>query len=378
MHVQEVHFNHDTTSASHDALTMCRNGLSGAILAPEWQRGFPSQPAAYAIGALVAPITIKAKFSGGPQNAARNIRAIDGAPSPPQKSGCSGIIAAILDAIQRALFGNILGEVAAQAVQFDGNGNSALTTFPLAGQWLTSNGFVSKRATVWQWQYFEKGSWHDFDLTTHTIYVVLNVPNAPWLQTGDVTQLPWADALDRACVWALGAKTLDEAAARITFAVNRQQNESYTPMTMFGFGDYNLASYLNHVTSGMPFIMNCTDCADAVTSLSDLLGCSLAEGQFFNMQTRPFLTLAGDPSNGAAWVTFNWSYHEICWLNDFVSNTVWDGCLQLDMANNPNAHIAKLPVKVPFSAGNADDYKPRLIASGQGTLNGFTRHRRVI
>ncbi len=378
MQVDEIHFNHDTTSASHDALTICRNGLSGAIVAPEWKRGFPSQPAAYARDALISPITIKAKFSGGPQNAARKIRAIDGSPPPPQKSGCAGIIAAIIDAILRTLFGNILGEVGAESVVFDANGNSSLTTFTLIGQWLTPNSFVSKRETKWKWQYHANGSWHDFDLTTHAIYVVLNVPNAPWVQTGDVTQLPWTDALDRACAWALGAKTLDEAAALITYGVNRQQNESYTPMTMFGFGDYNLASYLTHVNNGMPFIMNCTDCADAVTTLSNLLGCTLAEGQFFNMQTRPFLSLAGDPSNAAAWVTFNWSYHEICWLNDYNSNTVWDGCLQLDMSNVVNVHAAKLPVKMPFSAGSADDYKPRLIASGPGTLNSFTRHRRVI
>lgn len=377
MQVEEVHFNHDTTSASHDALTICRNALSGAIVAPEWRRGLPSQPAAYARDAVTGPITIRARFSGGPPGAARQIRAIDGSPAPPPKTGCAGLIAAIIDAIIRALFGNILGEVAAQVVQFDNSGSSALTTFTLTGQWLTPNGFVSKRETRWRWQYRANGSWVDFDLTVHTIYVVLGMPTSPWVQTGDATQLPWADALDRACSWALGAATLDEAAQRITLGVNRQQNESYTPMTMFGFGDYNLASYLSHVSNGMPFIMNCTDCADAVTSLSNLLGCNLAEGQFFNMQTRPFLTLAGDPSNAAAWVTFNWSYHEICWLNDFTSNTVWDGCLQLDTSNNPNVHVAMLPVKIPFSAGNANDYKPRLIASGPGTLNTFVRHRRV-
>jgi hypothetical protein len=376
MQVAEVHFNHDTTSASHDALTIGRNAASGPIVAPEWKHGAPSQPAAYARDAITAPVTIKARFSGGPQNGTRKIRAIDGSPAPPQQSGCAGIIAALIDALLRALFGNILGEVGAEPVLFDANGSSSLTTFTLLGQWLTPNSFVSKRETKWKWQYWAKG-WHDFDLTTHTIYVVLNVPNAPWVQTGDATQLPWTDALDLACTWALGAKTLDEAAERITYGVNRQQNESYTPMTIFGFGDYNLASYLTHVNNG-PFIMNCTDCADAVTTLANLLGCTLAEGQFFNMQTRPFLTLAGDPSNAAAWVTFGWSYHEICWLNDFNSNTVWDGCLQLDMSNNPNVHAAQLPVKMPFSAGSPDDYKPRLIASGPGAQNSFTRHRRVV
>jgi hypothetical protein len=378
MQIEEVHFNHDPGSASHDAMTICRNGGSGPIIAPEWRRGFASQPAAYARDAINGPVTIKARFSGGPPNGSLKIRAIDGAPQPPQQSGCAGIIVALLNAIIRVLFGNILGDVGEQNVSFDGGGVSALTTFTLNGQWLTPAGFVSKRNTTWTWQMWTNNAWTNFDTSDHTIYVVLNVPNAPWVQVGDVTQLPWADALDLACTWALGAKTLDEVAERITTRVNRQQNESYTPMTMFGFGDYSLASYLTHVNGGAPFIMNCTDAADAVTTLSNLLGCTLAEGRFFNMHTRPFLTLAGDPANPAAWVTFNWGYHEICWLNDFNSNTVWDGCLQLDMSNNPAAHVAHLPVKMPFDAGGPDDYKPRLIASGTGSLESFTRHRRVV
>src|SRR5262249_20719388 len=153
------------------------------------------------------------------------VRAIDGSPQPPQPRGCAGIIAAIIDAFVRFFFGNILGEVAAQQVSFDGNGNSPLTTFTLLGQWLTPNGFVSQRQTIWTWQYRLKQTWFDFDTSVHTIYVVLGVPNAPWVQSGDPSQLPWADALDRACLWAIGAKTLDEAAERITRGVNRQQNE---------------------------------------------------------------------------------------------------------------------------------------------------------
>lgn len=378
MQLEEVHFNHDPSSASHDALTICRNGATGAIVAPEWKRGFPSQPAAYARDAISGAVTIKAKFSGGPHGGTVKIRAIDGAPQPPQQSGCLGLIAAIIDAIVRLFTGNILGQAGATKVSFDASGLSALTTFKLIGQWLTPDGFVSKRETIWKWQYSSNGTWIDFDTSTHTIYVVLGVPNAPWVQSGDASQLPWADALDQACAWALGAKTLDEAAERITTRVNRQHTASYSPMTMFGYTDYNLASYLTHVSSGGSFVMNCTDCADAVTTLSNLLGCSLAEGQFFTMKTRPFLTLAGDPSDPAAWVVWTWNYHEICWLNDFSSNTVWDGCLQLDMSNKPGTYVAKLPVKMTFNAGGPNDYKPRLIDVGLGTLDSIVRHRRVI
>lgn len=376
MQIEEIHFNHNPSSASTDAITICRDKSSGAIVAPEWRRSpVKRDPAAYARDAITGPVTIKVKISGGPQNGTRKIRAIDANAVPPP-SGCLGIIIWLIQALIHAIFGTV-GEVMAKNVHFDGAGNAALETFTLNSPYLMPGGFVSKRNTVWRWQYKWKGKWKDFDTTDHTIYVILDVPTAPWVQSGDATQLPWAIALDQACTWGVTAATKDAAAEAITLRVNRVPNVTYTPATMFGFGDYQLASYLTHLAGG-PFVMNCTDSADAVTTLSNLLGCNLAEGQFFNMVTRPFLTLAGNPNNAADWVSWSWGYHEICWLNDYSSDTVWDGCLQLDMSNNPAVHVAKLPAKMRFNSGSPDDYRPRLIASGAGTLNTFVRHRKVV
>lgn len=379
MQIEEVHFNHNSGSVVGDAMTICRNAASGAIVAPEWKRSpVVREPAAYVRDVQVGPVTIKAKFSGGPANTNVNIRAIDANAPPAQpQPGCLGWLTWIIQKLVSALTGPI-GEVAPALVHFDGSGNSGLVTMTLNSPWLTPSGFVSKRSTLWRWQR-ETGNnvWTDFDTTDHTIYIVLNTPTAPWVQSGDATQLPWANALEIACVWALGAKTQDQAAARITDRVNNVPNVSYTPATMFGFSDYQLASYLGALSGGA-FVMNCTDAADAVTTFSNLLGCNLAEGRFFNMQTRAFLTLSGDASNPADWVSWNWSYHEICWLNDFSSNTVWDGCLQLDMSNVAGTHVAQLPVKMTFDSPSPDDYKSRLIASGTGALEGFNRHRKVV
>lgn len=376
MQLEEVQFNHNPASATNDAFTICRDKTSGAIVAPEWRRTpYKREPAAYARDAISGPVTIKVRFSGGPASSIRRIRAID-ANAPANPGGCLGtIIYAFLQWLN-SVFGTI-GDVLEKNVTFNSSGDSALETFTLNSSFLTPSGFVSKRNTVWKWQYKWGKMWVDFDTSDHTIYVVLDLPTAPWVQSGDATQLPWAIALDQACGWAVAKKTKDEAAEAITLQVNRVPNVTYTPMTMFGFADYQLASYLTHL-AGPAFVMNCTDCADAVTTLANLVGCNLAEGQFFNMNTKPFLTLSGDPNNAAAWVTFGWSYHEICWLNDYSSNTVWDGCLQLDMSNNPAVHVAQLPAKMTFSTGNPNDYKPRLIASGPGTLNTFVRHRRVV
>jgi hypothetical protein len=375
MQLEEVHFNHDLNSAAGDAITICRDKTSGPIVAPEWRR-FPVKrdPAAYARDAISGAVTIKAKFSGGPPNGTRRIRAIDAnAPTPP--SGCAGWIIWLIQALLNVIFGTI-ADVMPRNVHFDVAGN-ALETFTLNSPFLMPGGFVSKRTTIWRWQYKHRRTWVDFDTSDHAIYVIIDMPTAPWVQSGDATQLPWAIALDQACTWAVARSTKDQVAEAITLSVNRVPNVTYTPATMFGFGDYELSSYLTHLAGGS-FVMNCTDCADAVTTLSNLVGCNLAEGQFFNMVTKKFLTLAGNPNNNADWVSWSWSYHEICWLNDYSSNTVWDGCLQLDLSNNPAVHVAKLAAKMPFDVGNPDDYKPRLIANGQGSLNTFVRHRRVI
>jgi len=377
MQVEEVRFNHDTSSATNDALTIANDATSGAIVAPEWRR-FPikREPCAYALGAFTGPVTIKVRFSGGPPNGSRVIRAIDANPVPPAQPGCLGGLIHALQQLLHSLFGSV-GEVLQRTVSFDAAGNSALETFTLNATYLGNSGFVTKRNTVWKWQSKSGKSWNDFDNTAHTMYITAALPTAPWVQSGNASQLPWATALERACLWAIGAKTKDQVAEAITREVNRVPNVSYTPMTMFGFNDYQLTSYLTHLGGGA-FVMNCTDAADAVTTLSNLLGCNLAEGRFFNMQTRQFLTLSGDPNVAGDWVAWNWGYHEICWLNAFSSNIVWDGCLQLDVSNNPAVHVAMLPVKMPFSVPAPNDYKTLLIASGPGNLEAFNRHRAVV
>src|SRR5215831_12903005 len=77
MKIEEVHFNHDTSSASADALSIRKNAAGGPIVAPEWKDGQIPQPAAYASAAIGNQVSIKARFSGGPLNGSREIRAID-------------------------------------------------------------------------------------------------------------------------------------------------------------------------------------------------------------------------------------------------------------------------------------------------------------
>ena len=209
------------------------------------------------------------------------------------------------------------------------------------------------------------------------------MPQGPWDQdtTGNNTQLPWADALDKACLWAKGARSKDKAAERITKSINTQANQSYTPATIFGFSPpYHLTSYMNHLDSAAPFSLNCTDCANAVTTFSNLLGTDLWEGRFFDMVTRQFLTLNGNPSVEADWVSWTWGYHEICWLNTIAQNSfIYDGCLQVDMDDDYSdlVHLAKHPVKMRFGTNDPGDYRYRLIESGSGDLENIPRRRSV-
>src|SRR5215212_11909620 len=108
MHVEEVQFNHDPNSASTDAMTIALNGKSGAVVAPEWRRlPVKRDPCAYALGALTGPVTIKVRFSGGPKNGVRTIRAMDASPPPPQQGGCAGLLLWVLQALVRVLFGTV-------------------------------------------------------------------------------------------------------------------------------------------------------------------------------------------------------------------------------------------------------------------------------
>jgi len=386
MRIDEVHFNHDTNSATSDAFNIRQNASGSPITAPEWKYGQPSKPAAYARNELGPTVTIKAKITGGPPDAKRKIRAIDPWVPPSDPGGCLGWLVVLIAKLLRALFGNVLGEVAKKNVSFDSAGNSAVETFTLSNHKLSTTQ-VGIRKTTWTWQVFEKGAWIDIGSTEHTIFIVLEIPNTPWQQTGmgsNNTQLPWVDALEKACMWAIGANTLDEAAEKITRGVNRVPNVSYTPATMFCPGGiYNLTGYINALDNPANFIMNCRDCANAVTTFCNLLGTNFYEGKFDNMNTRPFLTLSGDANNPADWVTWGWAWHEIAWTGATLDENglVYDGCLQLDVDNNynDNVHIAHLPVKMKFGTVNdGSNYRYRLIQSGTGTPDPPARQRSVM
>lgn len=137
-----------------------------------------------------------------------------------------------------------------------------------------------------------------------------------------------------------------------------------------------LTSYINALKGTSPYMLNCTDCADAVTTFSNLLGCNLGEGRFENMVTQRFLGLNGNASVDADWVSWSWNYHEICFVDQMGQNErVFDGCLQLDADTNyaDTVHVAKLPENMIFS-----DYRALLVKTGPAALAPPPKRRDII
>lgn len=372
MKVREIHFNHDPLSMSSDAITIRQTYAGDRIAAPEWREAYPALPVAYASGALGGTVTIKARFANGPPNSVARIRAIDA--DLPQ-TGCLGLLLYFILSFIKTFAGNVLGSVGEKDVSFDASGNSSLETLVLANHKLKTSA-VGIRTTRWTWQVRGEDGWTDFETTQHRIYVILGASRSPWNQQltpvatqlllgpldGVIffnnTQLPWADALEVACSWAAGSRTAHDAASAITRAVNSRTLQVYDTQTYFG--GFWLSNYLTMLNGGGSFLTNCTDCANAVTTLANLLGCDLWEQYFFTPfdLTKPFLTLNGDPLLESDWVSYTWSYHEFGWLGPAnPSGSVYDGCLQVDMDDNPNdeIHIAKHPTGMPFPG-----YKDRL------------------
>jgi hypothetical protein len=227
-----IKFNHDSNSATNDALNIRRNATQ-FVSVPEWQRGLSinpeDSPAAYAIAQTQGhTITIQAKFKRT-DNAIQTaeIRAVDPAVEPQSPGGCIAFLLWLIRSILRALFGNVLGDVKAKQVTFLASGETGFETFDLQHLRLWNAG-VGVRTTTWRWQYrLQPGDpWTDFETTNHRIYSVLDVPKLPWQQTpynSGNTQLPWTEVMDYACSWAILTGNIDDAASGVTVLMAARQ-----------------------------------------------------------------------------------------------------------------------------------------------------------
>jgi hypothetical protein len=339
-----IAFDYDPTRAAIQALTIRRN-FGNDVPVPEWVPGKTAAkdaPCAYAIASLTGTPTIRVVL---------------------------GIPATTTHAVKiQATGGGILGAIDPIAVSF--TGTSATVTLSLSHHSLTGGG-VQRADVTWTWQYqVDGGAWANMATTNHRVYVILTVPTQPWQQGAlrSNQQLPWADVLDYACVWAKGATTVDGALSLVTPKVNSGINLIYD--TVSGVSYYTASTagttyflcglFVDFLTTGKGNgrIVACSDCATIVTSFANILGANIFTSVMLN---------AANPSTGfacnqilaigtSAWaVPFGtgFSYHEVAWTGTATyPDVLYDACLQYDTGTTPwgtGPHTAGLPVKVPFS-----------------------------
>ena len=376
-----IKFNHDSGSATVDALNIRRNATQ-FVSVPEWVQGVSSSPeqspAAYSIEETRGrTLTIQARFhrvDRGTQPV--EIRALDANGNPPGNNGCLGWLLRWLWVLLRLAFGNVLGEVKSKTVTFSSGGDSGYQTFQLSNPRLWSAG-VGVRTTEWRWQYREpSGSWTDFETTRHRVYSLLRVPKAPWQQIPYVftnTQLPWTEVLDYACRWAQLTGDRDTAAAAVTRSVYQlgpavvEYDCPGGGSTRYANPSFNCTAFLERLSGGVGNgqYVNCTDCATIVSTFSNALGCDLWQSRMYSSVSfglNPLLAIGSNVwQTACGWGAFN--YHEVAWKNNCTADDeVFDACLQVDGDVDPTSspHTALLPLNLRFGNPGDNQYRDRL------------------
>lgn len=374
-----IKFNHDTNAASHDALNI-RVDAASMVNVPEWTGGetlAAQSPAAYAIKAVGQNgITVQARFKTDTPVKFMEVRAVFVA-----KAGASK---------------TPLGDLAPAQVLFNVDGLSGFVTFHCQ----SGLGTVVRAKNIhWKWQFrtTSGGAWTDFASTLHRIYVVLDVPTAPWQQTpydAANLQLPWTDVLDIACVWAAHASTRDGAAGLITDHVNGlgpgtvqydcpgSGTTHYTSSGMF-----NCTAFVDLVNGGTGngIFVNCTDCSTFTSTCANILGCDLWQSRIeANFALNEILAIgSGVWQTACGWGKF--TFHEAAWKNLCTEvDQLFDACLQIDADPDPTGgapHFPMLPKNMVFGLNGQALYRDRLATvAGRPKCNPApaTRKRRPV
>jgi hypothetical protein len=405
--LEAIKLNHDGAAATSDALNIRRNKTT-AVNVPEWVRGASTTPedapAAYSIAETKGnTLTIQARFTTDVQKLKKKgmqIRAVDPTSKPSGGPGCSGGCSGFLQWLGwliQLLAGNVLGDVKARWVSFDNSGWSAFETFQLQHVRLWDVG-VGIHTTSWRWQYREKQNdpWTDFATSEHRIYVLLEIPKAPWQQTPYTsanTQLPWTDVLDRACMWAVGATTRDQAAEKVTrnvYGLGPSIVEYDCPnggSSWYSGGSFSCTAFLDRLAGGpgLGKYVNCSDCATIVSTFANAVGCDLWQsrmGYYFDLNE--LLAIGSNVwQTACGWGGF--SYHEVAWKDGCTANDpVWDACLQVDGDGDPTTapHTPLLPANLRFGTPGSMDYLDRLVTPATRAAcqpqPGTTRQRRMV
>jgi hypothetical protein len=327
--VETIQFNHDLSSATHDALNV-RRDTSAPVILPEWRRDAcadpEDSPAAYSAASIRSnAITIQVTLSCTDPDVHNAEIRVPGhvkerTISFPASSGGAGTAVAPTSSTTGPEFFELINPPAAHAR-------------------------VGVQDIEWRWEYrVPPGQrWHRMATgTRHRLYTVLDVPNAPWAQSPSSTQTPWVSALDYACHWAKGARTADEVAHLITenvYALGPAvvQYDSKHGATHYSNPHFDLTAFLDRLGGGPGNgqYVNCTDCATIVSTFANLVGGDLWQSKMgYGFQLNPLLVI-GSKNWKISWHS-GFHYHEVAWSGACTAtDELWDACLKVNRHTNP-------------------------------------------
>lgn len=265
----------------------------------------------------------------------------------------------------RATGGGVLGFINEKLVTFVRG--VAIVFFPLSNINITK---IVASNIQWNWQYKSgEDIWINLMASQHRIFSTIEDPLfGPWIQDFnlDNLQLPWADALEVACDWALNMETIDQVSDIITRICFRGAKLRYRFAQNYILrNNFKCTEFIADLSDDTKPVLdaNCTDCATIITTFINLLGGKLAVGRIGTGFNCNRTIIIGYEDRGWQGDVQHFDYHDIAWLRGQVNNEgiIYDSCLLIDGGNNPwdepayqYPKIGAFPIRMQFTT-NVDN-----------------------
>lgn len=232
-----------------------------------------------------------------------------------------------------------------------------------------------------------------FHVSQHRVYTSLSRPNAPWTDKNfpDLgkkmpIEIPlWVKAVEKACIWAWGAKTKSEIAQKIADKLNQSGLFKYHPSpnyvqtkyqhkkgySMLDFAEiedgyiayFHCKKLMERLWGGHGLgpEFNCFDCAMTVVALSNMLGCNLKIGKLQNaadldatdnkhyednrFEINPILAIGHSPEKPESIPGVNvedgdfFAYHTVAWEEPAPDELLFPGRVSNEDFANPACRI---------------------------------------
>ena len=284
-----------------------------------------------------------------------------------------------LDAV---LNGTLLSDLGATTVSFT-SGESGYADFTMSGAVASVVGLNASNSYAWRVRAINGVSLSSpisvASTGPHKTYVILGEPVEPWSNEPNVRNNAWSTALDLTCQWASGKTTQQQVATAVTKEINECDRfvydiaggvPYYTRNNALFLGEqFDLTAFIDRVNGGegAGILVNCRDCASAVVSLSNLVGCDL----WCNRMGKYFKTRMILPIGCIQLSEEEFTFHEVAWEGQCRDqDLVYDSCLQYDVDETPGVEpfVLDSPCGVMFSDGSELSplaYRERLAKDGE-------------